>query len=138
MASISLPFYIDSSGRVAKATSPEKIVEQQIIDVLTTSRFERVMRPLYGAGANQLLFEPVDDLVYSEFRTDALTELNKQLTYASVTNLRVGPARYPYIDEDPAVVLEITVQYKMSMSNIKNFSFQIAIPQDLTEESLIL
>lgn len=137
MPSIYTPFRIDSSGRVAKTNTPERIVEQQIIDVLTTSKFERVMRPTYGAGATQLLYEPIDDLVYGEFKTDALMELNKQLSTASITNLIIQPSDTPFIDEDPSVVIEIKVQYSMALSNSRVFSFKITTPIGLTEESLI-
>jgi phage baseplate assembly protein W len=137
MPSIATPFRIDSSGRVAKTNTPERIAEQQIIDVLTTSKFERVMKPTYGAGATQLLYEPVDDLIYGEFKTDALMELNKNLTVASVTNLLIQPSDTPYVDADPSVVIEIKVQYSMALSNNRVFSFKIATPTGLTEESLI-
>jgi phage baseplate assembly protein W len=137
MPSIYTPFRIDSSGRVAKTNTPERIVEQQIIDVLTTSKFERVMRPTYGAGATQLLYEPVDDLIYGEFKADALMELNKQLTTASISNMMIQPADTPYVDEDPSVVIEIKVQYSMAMSDNRIFSFKITTPNGLTEESLI-
>jgi phage baseplate assembly protein W len=137
MPSIYTPFRIDSSGRIAKTNTPERIVEQQIIDVLTTSKFERVMRPTYGAGATQLLYEPVDDLVYGEFKTDALIELNKQLSMANITNMLIQPAETPYVDEDPSVVIEIKVQYSMALSNNRVFSFKIATPTGLTEESFI-
>ena len=137
MPSIYTPFKIDNSGRVAKTNTPERIVEQHIIDVLTTSKFERVMRPTYGAGATQLLYEPVDDLIYGEFKTDALMELNKHLTMASINNMLIQPSENPYVDEDPSVVIEIKVQYSMAMSNSRVFSFKIATPNGLTEESLI-
>lgn len=137
MPSIYTPFRIDTSGRVAKTNTPERIVEQQIIDILTTSKFERVMRPTYGAGATQLLYEPVDDLVYGEFKTDALMELNKQLSTASITNLIIQPSDTPFVDEDPSVVVEIKVQYSMALSVTKVFSFKITTPNGLTEESLI-
>jgi phage baseplate assembly protein W len=137
MPSIYTPFRIDSSGRVAKTNTPERIVEQQIIDVLTTSKFERVMRPTYGAGATQLLYEPVDDLIYGEFKTDALMELNKHLTMASINNMLIQPSETPYTDEDPSVVIEIKVQYSMSLSSNRVFSFKISTPNGLTEESLI-
>jgi hypothetical protein len=137
MPSIYTPFRIDNAGRVAKTSTPERIAEQQIIDVLTTSRFERVMRPTYGAGATQLLYEPVDDLIYGEFKTDALMELNKQLSIASISNLSIQPSDTPYVDEDASVVIEIKVQYSMAFSNSKVFSFKIATPTGLTEESLI-
>ena len=95
------------------------------------------MRPTYGAGATRLLYEPVDGLVYGEFRTDALMELNKQISIASINNMIIQPSENPYVDEDPSVVIEIKVQYSMALSNNRVFSFKIATPAGLTEESLI-
>ena len=64
-------------------------------------------------------------------------ELNKNLTVASVTNLLIQPSETPYVDADPSVVIEIKVQYSMALSNNRVFSFKIATPTGLTEESLI-
>lgn len=137
MPSIRVPFTIDSSGRVAKAVDPETIAKQQIIDVLTTDKFERLIRPDYGAGAQQLLFEPVDDLVYSEFKMDALQELNRSLTIATVSDLRVRPVSIPVTGDEGQNTLEIWVRYRMLPFSQSSFVFQITSPDTLTEESTL-
>lgn len=137
MPSIRVPFSIDSSGRVAKAIEPEQIARQQIVDVLTTDKYERVIRPDYGASAQQLLFEPVDDLIYSEFKMDALQELEQSLTIAAVTDLKVRPVSVPATGDEGQNTLEIWVRYKMLPFIQNSFTFQITTPSALTEESII-
>lgn len=137
MPSIRIPFQVNDSGSVGSVSTPEKIIEQKIIDILTTSRFERVMRPEYGSGAYDLLFEPVDELVYGEFRTDALDEINRNLTSASVVDVIIAPAQQPYFNDSLSSTIEITVRYMSRPQGVKTFTFQIADTSLLTEESTI-
>ena len=137
MTSIRVPFSINASGKVAKALDPQVIAEQQIIDVLTTDKFERVLRPDYGASAQQLLFEPLDDLVFSEFKMDALQELNRNLTIATVSDIRIRPVSVPVTGDEGQNVLEIWVRYKMLPFTQTSFTFRITAPSYLTEESIL-
>jgi phage baseplate assembly protein W len=137
MPSIRVPFSIDQSGKVSSTSSLEEIAKQHIIDVLTTDKFERVIRPEYGASAQQLLFEPVDDLLYSEFRMDALQELNRSLTIASVTDIRVRPVSTPVTGDEGRNILEIWVRYTMLPFTQSSFTFQIANPEFITEETTV-
>lgn len=135
MVSIRIPFSITDSGKVNTTISLETIAEQQIIDVLTTDKLERILRPTYGASAQQLLFEPVDDLIYSEFKMDALQELNKSLTIATVVNINIRPLSVPMTGDEGQNILEIWVSYKMLPFTQSSFTFQIATPAYLTEET---
>jgi phage baseplate assembly protein W len=137
MTSIRVPFSINASGKVAKALDPQVIAEQQIIDVLTTDKFERVLRPDYGASAQQLLFEPMDELVFSEFKMDALQELNRNLTIATVSDIRIRPVSVPVTGDEGQNVLEIWVRYKMLPFTQTSFTFRITAPSYLTEESIL-
>lgn len=137
MASIRVPFSINNSGRVDTAISLETIAKQQIIDVLTTDKLERILRPDYGASAQQLLFEPVDDLLYSEFKMDALQELNRSLTIASVSDIRIRAVSTPVTGDEGQNVLEIWVRYKMLPFTQSSFTFQIATPSYLNEETTL-
>lgn len=132
MPSIRVPFSIAASGKVESTTTNEKIIEQQIIDVLSTSEFERVMRPLYGANAVSLLFEPLDELIFSEFKVDALEKLNRNVSGAAVVDMDVEP-----LEIAGDTVLSITAKYSMRTGSIKTFSFQVTFPSLLTEESAI-
>jgi phage baseplate assembly protein W len=137
MATIKTPFVISESGRVARVLDQNTIARQQITDVLVTGKRERTARPGYGAGALELLFEPIDDLVYSEFKMDAMMEVNKQVSSAAVMNMTIAPASIPYFSDDTASTIEITAQYRTSTNDIQSFSFQIANPDLMTEETLL-
>jgi phage baseplate assembly protein W len=57
MQQINYPFYIDSRGRVASPDYDEHI-RQMIEQVLFTWTGERVNRPDFGTGLQQLIFAP--------------------------------------------------------------------------------
>lgn len=54
------PFKFDKNGRTATTSDPSHI-EQMIEQVLFTSLGERVNRPTFGGGVNQLVFAPLSD-----------------------------------------------------------------------------
>lgn len=134
MTAISVPFRIADNGRVAVTTDIEEAARQRILDVLVTTKGERVMRPIYGSGAYDLLFEPVDDLLYGEFRIDAMNELNLNVSGVAVQNIIVEPAT-PYLTDDFLTTLDVSVQYKVGLSNSSLFSFSVGDAGTLTEES---
>jgi phage baseplate assembly protein W len=57
---IGYPFRVDGRGRVADATEAEHI-RQMIEQVLFTAPGERVNRPDFGSGVEQLIFAPNSD-----------------------------------------------------------------------------
>jgi phage baseplate assembly protein W len=138
MSTFKTPFYITEAGRVAVEKNPNKGIEQQIIDVLTTAPFERPMNPGYGANAMSLLYEPVDELLYSEFKTDALLALSQRVSSASIVNLVIRPSTtVNYAQNGETVGLEIKVQYRTNLSSTQTLSFKLAVPSELTEEFAI-
>lgn len=137
MSAIKTPFTIAPSGRVERVIDTSVIAQQQITDVLVTSKLERTARPGYGAGAMELMYEPVDDLIYGEFKVDASMEVNKHVSIAALTGLSVGPAEIPYFADDLSSTIEITAQYRTAGSRVQSFTFQLGNPDLLTEESLI-
>lgn len=60
MVQYNFPFKIGSDGRTA-TTSDEEHIRQLIEQVLFTSQGERVNRPDFGSGLNQLVFAPYND-----------------------------------------------------------------------------
>jgi phage baseplate assembly protein W len=56
----SYPYQIDKNGRTAKS-SEDKHIRQMIEQVLFTTPGERVNRPTFGSGINQLVFAPLND-----------------------------------------------------------------------------
>ena len=137
MSTIKTPFSIAGSGRVARVIDQSEIAKQQITDVLVTSKYERTARPSYGAGAFELLYEPMDPLILGEFKTDAMMEVNRHLTNSALVNLHIGPAQIPYFADDITTTIEITAQYRTTLSRVESFSFKITDPALLTEETIV-
>lgn len=56
------PFVVDRGGRVARAAADDHVA-QMIEQVLFTRPGERPMRPDFGCGIAELVFEPNDELL---------------------------------------------------------------------------
>jgi phage baseplate assembly protein W len=112
MKSISIPFsFTSDTGSVTTTSSINRIVEQHIIDALTTFTGERVMDPNYGASVKTLLFEERDPLVFAEYRIDALQDINDAMTIGKVTDIEISaPSDYSY-GEDEENTIRVHVQY---------------------------
>jgi phage baseplate assembly protein W len=124
--SISVPFRF-TGGRVATTRSNDAIARQKIVDVLTSSPPERMGLPNYGASIYSLLFEPIDALIESDFKTDAITEVQNRVSGVTIHDINI---RQDALNESTA---EITVYYSLPLSPAKTMTFTIA--NQLTEES---
>ncbi len=56
------PFKIDDNGR-SSVTNEERHIKNLIEQILFTSPGERVNRPNFGSGLNQIIFEPNSDIL---------------------------------------------------------------------------
>ncbi len=99
---IAFPFQIDGRGRVAKATQDEHI-RQMIEQLLFTSPGERVNRPTFGCGLNQLVFEPNSEELASA--TQFLVQGALQQWLGDL--IHVGSVEIKSVD----ATLNVTVQY---------------------------
>ena len=126
MSSLIAPFQI-VGGRVASTSDVNRIIEQKIINVLTTAKLERIGLPEYGAGVQHLLFEDIDELVMVDFKTDAATELAD-----SISGLQLVDIGITQKDDTTA---DITVIYRTPLSPARSTTFSVSLPGPLTEES---
>ena len=116
---INYPFHIDGSGRTAGAGGDEHI-RQMIEQVLFTSPGERVNRPTFGTGLQQLVFAPNSDELATavEFMVQsALQEWLGQLIQVEAVSV-----------ESQEATLAITVQYVVRRSQqrqVAHFSREI-------------
>ena len=62
MTYVDHPFHIDTRGRTAEATTDEHVYDL-IFEVLFTRPGERVNRPDFGCGLDQLVFMPASDAI---------------------------------------------------------------------------
>jgi phage baseplate assembly protein W len=136
MKAIKIPFQFNG-GRVSTTTSESTIAEQKIVDVLTTSNFERVMNHQYGAGINNLLFEPIDELVVLDFKTDAIAEIRSNVSRVNVMDIRMSPSNSVAAYGSPETTMGVTVVYRLPLGSAQIVKFNVAIPGDLNEDSII-
>ena len=117
MRTISVPFTF-SGGRLQNTDDPHKIARQEIINVLMTEQYERVMAPGYGASTTRLLFSTLDNLVVADYKEEALAMLNSNTSNCTVMSLSVldQPESVPQSGgtEDPQSTLYVNVTYKLN------------------------
>ena len=130
MSILKIPMQIDSSGRLASAKTTDEIIKQKITDYLLTSMFERPMAPSYGANTDALIFENFDSLFFEEFKLEALSGLQKNISGAQISNMYIlGPSSL----NDSTV--SISVEYKLPTFGTRQAIIQVLIPSDLNEDS---
>lgn len=136
MKSIKIPFDF-SGGRVATTSSPTAIAEQKIINVATTSKYERSMNHRYGAGVRQLLFEPIDDLSIADFVIDAKQEMANNISRVSIMDIRLAPSKSIAAFGNQDTTLGITIIYRLPLGAPQVVAFNVASPRLTTEDSPI-
>jgi len=85
---ISLPFSIDSFGKVGTTTDQTKIWADKVRSVLGTSIRERVMRPTFGTLIPFSLFNSIENAA-SEIRDEVRRAFGKQLPLLSLNDVNV-------------------------------------------------
>ena len=116
MRTISVPFTF-SGGALQTTEDPHQIARQEILDVLMTDKYERVMNPSYGAATRRLLFQPHDSLVVADYKEETLAGLNRHLSSSKAMSLTVttrppdgswsGPG-------DPEASMYVNVEYRLN------------------------
>jgi phage baseplate assembly protein W len=136
MKSLKIPFNY-SGGKTQTTSSVKTAAEQKIIDVLVTNRLERVMRHRYGAGVGKLLFEPLDELSFADFVVDARQAIEAAVSQVTILDLRMSPTNTVAAYGNSETTMGFTVIYKLPLGTPQVVTFKVAIPESLTEESLI-
>jgi phage baseplate assembly protein W len=93
-AGVAFPLGVDAQGRIAMR-SLEDQVRQSILLILRTARGERVMRPDFGAGLEQLVFAPLTGttVALAEHQAkEALIRFEPRIEVLSLIG-RVDPSR---------------------------------------------
>ena len=82
------PFRIEpASGRIATAADEEDI-RQSILIILKTAKGERVMRPDFGCGIHNLVFEAIDTATLAQVRRDVADALRDYEARIVVTGVQ--------------------------------------------------
>jgi len=104
------PFALDGGGEAATSRY-ERDVEQAIRIILGTNPGERVMRPDFGAGLDDFLFEPVAQGTIERVRRrveDALIDFEHRIDVERVEVRAAGAAR---------ARLDVHVDYRIRATN---------------------
>lgn len=133
MKAIKLPVTF-KNGALVSTTDLNQIFKQKIIDVLVTSKQERVMLPEYGAGTYSLLYEMLDPMVFADFKTDALQELAQHVTGVDIVDLKMSSGESFRQDQD-STTLSITVLYRIPPHQVTSTTFTVS--EFLSEESFM-
>jgi phage baseplate assembly protein W len=136
MRSISIPFQF-SNGKVVETENDDKIARQRIVDVLATDKYERVMRPDYGADIRSLLFEPLDPLIFADFRVDAIKDINDYVSNAKITDLQIREGNPIQQGDYAESTLSVRVLYRTAAMGASTFVATITGNTIITEESII-
>jgi hypothetical protein len=136
MTSISIPFSFDG-GRLTVTQSPEKAAEQKIIDVMSTSAYERVMRSKYGVGTQTLVFDVLDELSFRDFKTEAMQTLAETVSNAQILDMVIASSNSVAALGQNDTTLAITIIYRLPLGSPRSVTVNLAIPGELTEDSTI-
>jgi phage baseplate assembly protein W len=124
MRSIYLPFQFNN-GKVATTADFDAIVKQKIVDVLAVSKTERPMRPEYGIGAYTFLYEPIDPLIWEDFKQDAMMELREFVSGVRITDIVISEGS-SYGGEEEGSTLYITVYYSINPSQKSSVTLTVS------------
>lgn len=136
MKSIKIPFQFDG-GRVASVSTSDAVARQKIVDVLTTGAFERVMRHRYGTRTNSLLFEPIDDLEFADFKVDAIQTMNEVLSRVQILDLQIANTNPQNYFGSDSTTVTINVVYRLPLGAPQLVQVNVAVPGNVTEDSPI-
>jgi hypothetical protein len=124
MKAIAIPFNF-SKGSVITTTEQTTITEQNIIDVLVTSPGERAINVSYGANIQQLLYEPLDTLVFDDFKLDTMDKINKVLASGNVVDITTSYPNSPQMSFSEDTTLSVSVKYSLPFQGYGGFTFTV-------------
>ena len=108
---ISIPF---NGGGVFNSTlSTQAQIKSNLINLLLTSRGERIMNPQFGSDFKRLLFEPLTDILSDTIRENILTSINTFIPEITIINMDI----IPNTEENSITAM---VSYRLNISGTKD------------------
>ena len=141
MSTIAVPFTF-TGGALQTTDDPHTIARQEIIDVIMTNRYERVMLPHYGAATRRLLFQQLDSLVVADYKEETLEMLNSYLSKSRVMSLTVTeqtphPAWSGPGAEETTLFVNVRYRLNSDPNNPASVSISVVNPQFITSLTLV-
>ncbi len=107
---LAFPLRVTAHGRIATARAEAKI-EQAVWLIIATATGERVMRPTWGCGVHDMLFEPSNPAARDRLVDQVRAALTDQEPRIAVLDVSVESAA-----SDPSAAL-IRVDYRINENN---------------------
>jgi phage baseplate assembly protein W len=114
----SFPVKLDADGRVAQAQEEAKI-HQAIELILRTATGERTMRPDFGCGIHDLIFDAVSDDLLGRVLGEVSSALARWEPRIDVLDVQAQP------DRDDPIRLLIQIDYRVRSTNSR---FNLVFP----------
>ena len=67
--------FIDKGGRVLGRQEDERLIKNDVLQLVMTVPTERIMRPTYGVNLRNFPFEPGDKLSVTELRSEIMDKI---------------------------------------------------------------
>lgn len=128
MKTLRIPFSIDSRGGLAYTESTQRIVEQQIIDIVATADYERIMNPHYGAGVPNFLFASILTNLLTAKAEEVRDRLKRSVQLADIVSVDMSPS------STGASTVVLDIRYTISPSPTV-FSVQHTVSGLITDET---
>lgn len=85
--SVKLPIALDEQDGFALNKTIKDIAQQNLKNLLLTSKKERPMDIFFGVGLKKFLFENKSPNLYNEISSEIHSQVNKYLPYLEITNI---------------------------------------------------
>jgi len=103
---VSLPF--DKPFTSTYTTKDQ--IKSNLINLVLTTRGERIMNPLFGTGLKNFLFEGITDSNIENLKLDLLNSINLFIPEITVINISIIP------DKDYNLI-NLSINYRLNISN---------------------
>lgn len=113
---LAYPFKQDSVALPAPVTDDE-LVKQSILQILTTSRGERIMRPQFGCNLERFVFDNNAELMGQMLRAEIVASVGQFEPRANIVDISLEP-------QESSLV--VTVVYEVVATKTLN-SVQVAV-----------
>lgn len=117
---VSLPFGVDSLGRIAFTTDPLKQVADRVRAIIMTNLFERVVFGRFGTDTIAYLFGANDPVTVAILQTEIATAIPQWEGGVVVTDVTVTP-------NPQTGVLLVNISYTTSNTTVDNTVHQAII-----------
>ena len=109
-----LPFYYDENG--VKQNEGVKLINDSIQMILSTCKGSRLFEPEFGSNLCRLVFEPLDDILFSKLKVETVTALQQWEKRIVITDVNVSKDDTNAINNN---YVYIQINYKLRNTNVE-------------------